>query len=528
MPLFGEKKRPTFYRVFREKLKQYKDTSKAREWLNSNSNRVKALFENYSLRDFVFEPFKDVFVSQNKGMDRDIYSLITQVAIINAVLAGLPGRMGVGLYVVMALEGWMAFRIAKHVGLDDVRTASDIWKYFGALVATFGVIFYLFRTLLGFSFSLFSIVPGINPLILAELFVTDLVGILFFLGFKEAKEEGSFQIPKRLFTKAFSMTKELFTHQFEILKNILSPENIKIVSQRVADYLRGDFPTDMRRINGEGFATAAMAYLLSGQSEKLEGPLGEAFLEAIRLRWSAQLGPDATQSEIASLFSEYDTGQLVGVINTIKGKMFEIMVTNAENADGDAWTATMHTDESYPGSDIIFFNEDTGVQLEVSLKAVAAERTDLIEKALEENPNVPIMATDELAQIYQDDPRVFGSGISNEELTDITEENVEKLLENVKPMNSSQEVVVGGVTVGAVAALWPFIMAYLKGKISKQKLEMVLAHVMGKAGVSLASRLTYATIFGPVFAWYLLARGVKGLVEIAEPNSTMLIEYHRK
>ena len=61
MPLFGEKKRSTFYRVFREKLKQYKDTSKAREWLNSNSNRVKALFENHYLRNFVFEPFKDVF-----------------------------------------------------------------------------------------------------------------------------------------------------------------------------------------------------------------------------------------------------------------------------------------------------------------------------------------------------------------------------------------------------------------------------------------------------------------------------------
>ena len=40
--------------------------------------------------------------------------------------------------------------------------------------------------------------------------------------------------------------------------------------------------------------------------------------------------------------------------------MFEIMVTNAENADGDAWTARMHTDESFPGSDIIFTNEETG------------------------------------------------------------------------------------------------------------------------------------------------------------------------
>ena len=47
-----------------------------------------------------------------------------------AMMLGLPGKMGVGVYVVMALEGWMAFCIARHVGFR-VRKPSDIWKYFG-------------------------------------------------------------------------------------------------------------------------------------------------------------------------------------------------------------------------------------------------------------------------------------------------------------------------------------------------------------------------------------------------------------
>jgi len=306
----------------------------------------------------------------------------------------------------------------------------------------------------------------------------------------------------------------------------LSPENIKIVAQRIADYLRGDFPIDMRQINGEGFATVAMAYLLSGQAEKLEGPLGEAFLEAIRLRWSAQLGPDATQSEIAAVFSEYEPDQLEGAINTIKGKMFEIMVTDAENNDGDDWSATMHSDESFPGSDIIFTNEETGVQVEVSLKAADTTSTDIIESALAKYPNMPIMTTDELAQIYENDPRVFGSGISNEELTNITEENMDQLLAMMEPVNQHQ-VVIGGVTVGTAAALWPFVMAYLRGNISRENLDRVFQHVFGEAVVSLASRLTYATIFGPLFAWYLLARGVKGMVVMAEPSRTVLIEYYK-
>ena len=280
----------------------------------------------------------------------------------------------------------------------------------------------------------------------------------------------------------------------------------------------------MRQINGEGFATIAMGYLLAGQLEKLEGPLGEAFLEAIRLRWSAQLGPDATTDEIATLFQDYTPEQMVGVVNTVKGKMFEIMVTNAENADGDAWTARMHTDESFPGSDIIFTNEETGEHLEISLKAVGANNPEIIESALSRYPDISIMTTDEVAQLYEDDPRVFGSGISNEELSNITEENIERLIDSIEPVNQ-YEVVFGGVAVGTTAILWPFVMAYLRGKIPAHELEKVFKHVLGEAGVTLASRLTYATIFGPLFAWYLLARGVKGMVEMVDPSKTWYVEY---
>ena len=181
------------------------------------------MFDNYTLKDFIFEPFKEVFDTPAKTIDKNIYSVITQVAIINAVLAGLPGKMGVGVYVVMALEGWMAFRIAKHVGLL-VEKPSDIWEYFGLLAASAGVILYGFRTLLSFAFSVFSVVPGINPLIFAEILVTDLVGVLFWIGFIETKETGSFTLPKRMIRKAVATTSGLFKHQYNILKNVLLPQ----------------------------------------------------------------------------------------------------------------------------------------------------------------------------------------------------------------------------------------------------------------------------------------------------------------
>jgi len=280
----------------------------------------------------------------------------------------------------------------------------------------------------------------------------------------------------------------------------------------------------MKTINGEAFATGAMAYLIAGQHEKLDGPLGDVFLQAIRLRWSAQFSPDATVEDIAARFREYDTDQLEGVINTIKGKMFEVMVTKQENLDGDQWQARMHTDESFPGSDIVFTNEETSQQIEVSLKAVSQNNTEIIESALAKYPDLPIMTTDEAAALYQDHNMVFDSGLLNKELHDITEKNIDELLDGIKPLNENQ-VVIGGVVVGTVAALWPFVIAYLRGRISKDNLEKVFEHTLGESGVALASRLSYAIVFGPLFAWYLLARGVKGIVTMIEPESTIHIEF---
>jgi hypothetical protein len=68
-------------------------------------------------------------------------------------------------------------------------------------------------------------------------------------------------------------------------------------------------------------------------------------------------------------------------------------------------------------------------------------------------------------------------------------------------------------------------MAYLKRGIARDQLEQVFERVLGKAGVSLASRLAYATVFGPLFAWYLLARGVTGIVELADPENCVYMEF---
>jgi hypothetical protein len=184
----------------------------------------------------------------------------------------------------------------------------------------------------------------------------------------------------------------------------------------------------------------------------------------------------------------------------------------------------MHTDESFPGSDIVFTNEETGNQVEVSLKAITAENTQIIERALARYPDMLIMTTDEAAELYGHEDMVFGSGITNEELQDLTEEKLDELINRIEVVNE-QQVVIGGVTVGSAAALWPFVMAFLRGRITQDQLERVFKHVLGETGVKLASRVVYGAVFGALFAWYLLARGINGLVVMAEPNKKTHIEF---
>lgn len=497
-------------RLLREKLDAYSDTQSAREWLDANRQRVQRLFEDKSLRDFVFEPFKEVFdtgdLTQNK-----VRSIITQVAVANAVMAGLPGRMGIGVAVSVALEAWMAYAIARHVGLV-IKSPTDVFKYFGVFAAVVGTILFVFRHLLGLAFSVFSIIPGVNPLIPAEIFVTDLVGVLFWVGFKEARESGSFSIPGRMLRTAIEDTRSLFRHQIQILKGTLSLSNLRLVGRRLAAWFKGEIPSDPAVIRGEVFTTVAMAYLVAGHADRFTGPLGSMFIAAVRRVFPEKLG-DASIAEIRETLATYDAGQLQGVENAVKGHLFEQMVHRYENADGDEWVAELHEEPNFPGSDIVFTNSETGESIEVSLKATSSP--GLIEDALLKYPDIPIVTTDEVSEAFRDNPLVRGSQISDESLREVTQENLEEALDGLERI----DVAVGSGAAGtlrAVAALWPFVMAYLRDRITAPQLETAFHRVLGEAGVSIAARVAYGVVLGPIFAWYLLARGVIAITKGAE------------
>lgn len=92
---------------------------------------------------------------------------------------------------------------------------------------------------------------------------------------------------------------------------------------RVRAWLTGDFILPSEALmRGEYLFVGAISALLQRDFEKLDGPLGQIFLQSIRDRWSTELS-DASAGEIADFMERYDADQMVGVVNVIKGKMFE-------------------------------------------------------------------------------------------------------------------------------------------------------------------------------------------------------------
>jgi hypothetical protein len=351
--------------------------------------------------------------------------------------------------------------------------------------------------------------------VLAELVITDFVGILFWFGFEEAKETGSFTIPKRIITTFKGRIKDLYNHQKDLVKKLSDKENLKLVYSRIKSWLNGEIVIDKQAMRGEIFAFTGMAHLIQGHYDIFQGPMGETFIKSIR-RGIPKLD-DASLEEMSKFFAGKTPNEMKGYVSLTKGEMFEHLIEEYENSDGDEWVAKLHDDRTHPGSDITFTNIETGEEIEVSLASTDDPR--YIESKLLKYPDEPIHTTTEMEEYFGENPFVDYSQFSDNELETVTENNFELLVQQLQPIEAT-DVAAAGVSAKALGTIWPFVMAYIRKRIGQEQLERALVKVLGEAGVALASRLVWALIFGPVFAWYLLARSVLLLTQGAENLSS--------
>lgn len=494
---------------------------KARKWFEEHFEQLQELGKDGSiLQGVIFGPLCGLLNSFGNTTEDQVKRTITQVALANAVLAGLPGKLGVGVAVSLALEAWMAYRIASHTGVK-INTPTDVFKYVGVGTGVLAAILWGFVHALRAVFSVLSILPPAVPLTFtAELVTTNFFGVLFWVAFKSAGDDEKFgwKTLAGLAPEASDLTYGLVKYQLGMVKHVASPATLKRTGQRLRMFLTGERPAvEDRRRRGEVLATAGLAHLLQGRTEAFDGPLGAIFLQSIRDRW-ADLDQDSTAEDIAEFMrsKDYAGDGLEGTIGMVKGKMFEHLVAKYENADGDKWIANLHSDESFPGSDIVLTNTETGQEIELSLKAT--DNPALIENALLRYPDVPIITTSEMAEYYADDSRVTTSDWSEEELERIARGNWDNLAREAAGRWDTTVNVTGSGVCVRLALLWPTVVRYLRGKISRDELESRLHEEMGDAGVVLAERVAISAALGPVYVWYLLARGILELTPDLEKN----------
>lgn len=127
----------------------------------------------------------------------------------------------------------------------------------------------------------------------------------------------------------------------------------------------------------------------------------------------------SSPEDICEYFNSLDEESLSGDINNIKGIIFEQEIVDFLNENGVP--SALFEATNHPDSDIFLF-DDSEIISEFQLKAT--DSVQYIAETLEENPDIPIIATTEVASSFDSNEMVIDSGISNEDLIDFVTESI--------------------------------------------------------------------------------------------------------
>jgi hypothetical protein len=254
---------------------------------------------------------------------------------------------------------------------------------------------------------------------------------------------------------------------------------------------------------------STVAALRLGELDAVADPGSQVVLDALR-RSTGELEPDAPVAEVADYVQGFDEDQLPGLINNVKGIAFELQWAADENGDGDGIDARLHPTTNHPDSDAVLASAG-GAEQAVQLKAT--DSASLVRDAMEDNPDIPVVATSEVAG------RVDGSidgGIENGELTDSVEDTIDALDSGgLNPALGAAGA--GGVAAGVQA--WPILRALRQGRIGRAQAKQLLAQRCGlSAAKATALVLALNSPLAPAAGAYILYRVARRGYEVVADN----------
>ena len=438
------------------------------------------------------------FIAKTRKEEK-VYKIITIIALINGAIAAVPGKMTIGVVICWALEAYMAYEIAKTVGVNIEK------KNFKKLIMATGIgavsIFWIMKTFLGIAVSFTG-----GLFVPAEIIATNFLGIFFFLAFEEINK---FKDIRNLsYTKTFSITYKAIKHSFNLAKSqaaVIGDIGIKIkrLSQNIWAII--NFKKNQEQIiKGDLFFALSLARLLEDKCQSFNGFFGQIYLDAWRKTYTKQLSPDATCEEIAKFVQSHDVDQFEGLQKPIKGKVFEILENTHENNDGDQYQSEIYETPNHPMVDLKITDALTGKSYGVQLKA--SENINYIEETLRKYPDTPIIVPKGVAEKVNH-PLVMDGNYSSEKINEINDSNFDKILD----VQHGEFLAKGGLEAGSIILavnLMPFIYARQKGQINNEQFSTALKKFIPEITAKTIHRVTLLSLIGPLYAFFLISKAI--------------------
>ncbi len=247
--------------------------------------------------------------------------------------------------------------------------------------------------------------------------------------------------------------------------------------KKLTNYVRNNFD--------EGaILTALISIAANGGQKNLTS--NESIILAA-LRRSAKKFEDASIEEIGEILDSYDENQIPGLVNNVKGILFELEFVEIENNDGDSIFAYQFEQTNYPTYDIQLIDEQTGAIEEIQLKATSS--ASYVKNWMDEHGE-NIVVTDEVAEELGLDV----VGINNEEL----EVRVEDFIDKMKDVDeNSITPMLGNIgTISLAISLVFLVKKWMSGEIKREEFLKTSALITGKKVVKFSIIAMALTIPG--------------------------------
>ncbi len=184
------------------------------------------------------------------------------------------------------------------------------------------------------------------------------------------------------------------------------------------------------------------------------------------LRRSSNQFKEIPLDQIGRVIDDYSSEQMRGLINNVKGILFELEYLKIENNDDDNIIAYQFENTNHPGYDISLIDKETGDVVE-ELQLKATDDIPYVNEWIEKYGTDNIIVTDETAEMLG----LESTGITNEGL----EVRVEDFLDKLTSIdNASLETIVSNIGFVSIAiSVVGLARKWSIGEISREKfLEM--------------------------------------------------------